>query len=188
MPRARGWISIILHYGFIRAESGPGSTRRCKKHVLIHTGIRTALFLLPDLAISRASACEVSSVPLRATSSIKLNFALAILVKPSVTEDGSVDIALSPSRPRHKFAMFSRISSQFVRIARADRPPSRSLLLRPLPLPFLRLASFFLLRCAGYAERVRVRTRIELDAALLNTQCDLFEYAAYKTQRTAYDW
>lgn len=69
--------------------------------------------------------------------------------------------------------MFSRISSQFVRIVRDRDPPTRSL--RSLPLPFLRFAFFFFFFGAGYAERVRVRTRIELDAALLNTQCDLFE-------------
>jgi len=37
------------------------------------------------------------------------------------------------------------------------------------------VSSLRLFSDAGYAERVRVRTRIELDAALLNTQCDLFE-------------
>jgi len=64
--------------------------------------------------------------------------------------------------------MFSRISSQFVRIVR-DRPLcdlSGRFLFRFFASPFFR---------AGYTERVRVRTRIELDSALLNTQCDLFE-------------
>lgn len=73
------------------------------------------------------------------------------------------------SKPSHKFAMFSRISSQFVQIVRERSPPfaispvASSSVSSPRLFPSLRI------RGEGSQQR------IELDTALLNTQCDLFE-------------
>lgn len=76
----------------------------------------------------------------------------------------------------HSFVINSRCSTEF----RVNSCESRDRTLRDLSGRFLfRFFAYFFFFLssldAGYAKRARIRTRIELDAALLNTQCDLFE-------------
>lgn len=161
--RLAAGFSIILHYAFIRAESG---ARWYKTYVLIHTGIRSS-FLLSNFRSRELSPGNIQRTAAWATSSIKLNFTLAILASPSVVEAG--DIALLRG-----LVINSRCSAEF-QVNSCESCAIAPFAISPVAsssVSSLRLFSSF---DAGYAERVRVRTRIELDAALLNTQCDLFE-------------
>lgn len=167
-----GFRSSSITHLFKRNPSG---RRWYKKNVLIHTDS----FPLSNFR-SRELSFEIFSVPLRDTSSIKLNFALAIFVNSSVMGDEGY---CSPSWLRHKFAMFSRISSQFVRIVR-ESAPSRSF--RSVPLPFLHFAFFF--------SRRRIRGEGSRSHPNRVGRCSpeytmrFIRNAAYKTQKTAYDW